>query len=56
MIGYIVVYLILLLSTIIGTLLFYKTNGKKAAIMIFIYDLLIITAYTVLIIILRYKN
>lgn len=48
---YICVYLILIILSIIQILLFYNMSGKKAAIKISIYELFVITAYTMIIIV-----
>lgn len=44
---YIFVYFVLIVSTTVQIIFFYNMSGKKAAIRILIYELVLITAYTI---------
>lgn len=50
-IGFIIVYLILIVSTALEVYSFYITKGKKTAITTLIYNIVVITVYTVILII-----
>lgn len=49
--GFIIVYLILIVSTFLGVYSFYKKKDKKSAITLLIYDIVVITVYTIILII-----